>query len=402
MPKQDLSLRGKIAVVGYGETPVTRARKDKGEPRLTYWEYLSWAAELAMNNAGMSKKDLDNQGLAVTHPEVEHPLFVGVEAAEMLGLTTRWMITPSHGGASAVVSLAQAAVAISSGIVDRVLCVAADAPLTYGDTVMLTEHRRDFEKPFGVMGPPSLFALVMERHMSQYGTKFEHTGKIAVVQRDHAVMNPNAIFKSKITMDDYLNSRMIANPIRLLDTVMRVNGGSAFIVTKAEEARKWTERPVYLLGFGECDNSYYPSNVLPDATLMGIKDASQQALKMSNLKISDMDYFQPYDDFTIAVLMQLEDAGFCKKGEGGKFVEKTDISFNGDLPVNTGGGQISAGQPGLAGGNINLTEGIRQLRNEGEGRQIDNCKIGMVTGIGALQYGRNVGLNSVAILGNEV
>ncbi len=396
-----MSLRGKVAIVGYGETPVTRARQDKGEPRLSYWEYLSWAVELAMNSAGMTKKDLNYQGLAVTHPEVEHPLFIGVEAAEMLGLTTRWMITPSHGGASALVSLVQAASAINSGMVDRVLCVAADAPLTYGDTMMLTEHRRDFEKPFGVMGPPSLFALVMQRHMSQYGTKFEHTGKIATTQRDHAVLNPNAIFKSKITIEDYLNSRMIANPIRLLDTVMRVNGGSAFIVTRAEEVQRWTDKPVYLLGFGECDNFYYPSNVLPDATFMGIRDAAQQALKSSGFRPNDMNFFQPYDDFTIAVIMQLEEAGFCKRGEGGKFVERADLSFKGDLPVNTGGGQLSAGQPGLAGGNVNLTEAIRQLRGEGENRQIKDCRIGMVSGIGALQYGRNVGLNTVAILGNE-
>jgi acetyl-CoA acetyltransferase len=396
-----MSLRSNVAIVGYGETPVTRARQEKGEPRLSYWEYLSWAVELAMKSAGMSKKDLDNQGLAVTHPEVEHPLFIGIEAAEMLGLTSRWMITPSHGGASALVSLAQAAVAIQAGVVDRVLCVAADAPLTYGDTVMLTEHRRDYEKPFGVMGPPSLFALVMKRHMSQYGTKFEHTGKIAVTQRDHAVLNPNAIFKTKITIEDYLNSRAIAYPMRLLDTVMRVNGGSAFIMVRSEEAQKWTDKPVYLLGFGESDNYFTPSRAQPDATYMGIRDASMQALKMSDCEASDMNFFQPYDDFTIAVLMQLEEAGFCAKGEGGKFVERTDLSYKGELPLNTGGGQLSAGQPGLAGGNVNLNEAIRQLRGEGEGRQIKDCRTGMVTGIGALQYGRNVGLNSVAVLGSE-
>lgn len=396
-----MSLKGKAAIVGYGETPVTRARKEKGEPRFTYWEYFAWAAELAMKNAHMTKKDLDKQGLAVIHPEVEHPLFVGVGVAEMMGITSNWIITPTHGGASGVVALAQAAMAVNSGVVDRVLCLAGDAPMTYGDTMMLTEHRRDYEKPFGVMGPSSLFALVMKRHMEQYGTKPEHTGKIAVTQREHATLNPGAIFKEKFTMDDYLNSKMIAYPIHILDTVMRVNGGSAFIVTRADEARRWTEKPVYLLGYGECDNYYYGSKAEPDPTYMGVREASRTALEMAELQSDDMHFFQPYDDFTIAVLMQLEDAGFCDKGKAGKFVEENDISYRGSLPVNTGGGQISAGQPGLAGGNVNLIEGVRQLADDGGMRQVKDCRVGMVTGIGATQYGRSVGFNSVAVLGRE-
>tara|TARA_B100000315_G_scaffold247136_1_gene275446 strand:- start:8154 stop:9347 length:1194 start_codon:yes stop_codon:yes gene_type:complete len=397
-----MSLRGKAAIVGYGETSFTRANVSRGEPRLSYWEYFSLAAELALENAGMSKKDLDNQGLAIVHPEVNHPLFVGVEVAENLGITTRWMITTSHGGSSGLVSLAQAALAVNSGIVDRVLCIAGDAPMTYGDTMMLTEHRRDYEKPFGVMGPTSLFALVMRRHMHQYGTRPEQTGKIAVTQRDHAVLNPNAIFRKPISMDDYLSSKMIAEPIRMLDTVMRVNGGSAFIVTSAEEARKICPRPVYLLGFGECDNYYHDTKQLGDVTSTGVGQASRDAMTMAGVARGDINFLQPYDDYTIAVLMQIEDIGFCEKGKGGKFVEETDISYKGELPINTGGGQISAGQPGLAGGQVNLIEGIRQLRGEGGERQIDDARLGMITGIGALQYGRNVGFNSVGILGTEV
>ena len=397
-----MTLRGKAAIVGYGETPVTRARKERGEPRLSYWEYFSWASDEALRMAGMSNRDFDGQGLAVIHPEVEHPLFIGVEVAELLGITPRWIVTPSHGGASALVALAQASAAVASDLVDRVLCVIGDAPMTYGDTMMLTEHRRDYEKPFGVMGPTSLFALVMRRHMEQYGTKVEHTGKIAVTQREHAVANPNAVFKERITLDDYLKSKMVAEPIRLLDTVMRVNGGAAFIITKPEEAKRWTDRPVYLLGFSECDNYYQGSRALPDVTFTGITQASRSALEMAQLQSIDMDFFQPYDDFTIAVLMQIEDAGFCEKGQGGRFVEETDLSCRGSLPVNTGGGQISAGQAGLAGGMVNLVEATRQLRGEGGTRQVPDATAGMVTGIGAIQYGRNVGFNSVAVLGREI
>ena len=125
-------------------------------------------------------------------------------------------------------------------------------------------------------------------------------------------------------------------------------------------------------------------------------------MTMAGVARGDINFLQPYDDYTIAVLMQIEDIGFCEKGKGGKFVEETDISYKGELPINTGGGQISAGQPGLAGGQVNLIEGIRQLRGEGGERQIDDARLGMITGIGALQYGRNVGFNSVGILGTEV
>lgn len=317
-----------------------------------------------------------------------------------MGITPRCIITPSHGGASGIAALSQAVSAVASGIVDRVLCLGGDSPMSFRP-MTLSQHRNDFENPFGVMGPNSSFAMVMRRHMQLYGTTPEQTGKIAVTQRNHAVLNPNAIFKTSLSIDDYLNSRIIADPIRMFDTVMPVNGGAGFIVTRAEKSLITVERPVYVLGLGECDNYHHGSKNLPDITYTGITASSKTALDSSGLRIDDIDLFEPYDDYTIAVLMQIEDAGFCKKGEGGKFVEKTDLSFGGDLPVNTGGGQISAGQPGLAGGFVNLIETIRQLRGEGEERQVKNAKYGMVTGLGNLQYAKNLAYTNVAILGNE-
>jgi acetyl-CoA acetyltransferase len=389
---------GKIVISAYGETPVTRAKKERGEPVLSFWEYLAWATELTLKSGEMQIKDFDNQGLAVIHPIVEHPLGFGCEVAEHLGITPRWLITPSHGGASAVVALEQAVAAINAGFVDRVLCLGADSPMSYRP-MALTQHRKDFENPFGVMGPNSAFAMVMRKHAELYGTKPEHTGKIAVAQRENALRNPNAIFKSGITLEDYLSSRFVADPVRVLDAVMPVNGGAGFVV---ERASSKTSKPVYVLGLGECDNYSHGSKSLPDITYTGITVSSRTALEAAGIKQKDINLFEPYDDYTIAVLMQLEDAGFCEKGQGGKFVEEIDISYKGQLPVNTGGGQLSAGQPGLAGGFVNLLECVRQLRDEAEGRQVKGAKHGMVTGLGNLQYAKNLAFTSVAVLGNEM
>ncbi|MDA4129809.1 MAG: thiolase family protein [Thaumarchaeota archaeon] len=394
-----MSIRGKAVICGYGETPVTRGKKERGEPVLSFWDYLAWASELTVKNAKLEIKDFDGQGLAVIHPIVEHPINFGCEVAEHLGISPGWIITPSHGGASGVVALQQAVAAVSSGVVDRVLCLGGDSPMSYRPMTLL-QHRKDFENPFGVMGPNSSFAMVMRLHMERYGTKAEHTGKIAVTQRDHAILNPNAIFRSPIKLEDYLNSRVIADPLRMLDVVMPVNGGAGFVVCRSEDAQ--TDNPVYILGLGECDNYYHGSKALPDITYTGVTVSSKIALDCARLEPKDMHLFEPYDDYTIAVLMQLEDAGFCRKGEGGKFVEDTDLSYKGALPVNTGGGQLSGGQAGLASGFLNLLEAVRQLRGEGGSRQVRNAKYGMVTGLGNLQYAKNLAYTSVAILGNEV
>ena len=237
--------------------------------------------------------------------------------------------------------------------------------------------------------------------MELYGTTLEQTGKIAVVSRSHALLNPNAYFKEPISMKDYLDSPVLSDPIRLLDNVMLVNGGQAFIVTSVESAKKITDNPVNVLGVGECYNYYHGSRSRPDVTSTGISVASKEAFQQANLAPKDIDCFQPYDDFPIAVIMQLEDAGFCRKGAGGKFVEKTDLTISGDLPLSTGGGQLSAGQPGLSGGHVPFIECVRQVKGEGGRRQVKSAKVGMAAGIGGLSYIRNLENTGIAILGSR-
>ena len=283
-----------------------------------------------------------------------------------------------------------------------VLCVRADTPMSIGGPGAVREWRyeADFQKPFGMMGPNSQFAFVQRRHMHQWGTKPEALGKIAVTQREHAIKNPNGYLKSPLTMEQYLGSRMIADPVRMFDACIQVNGGLAFVVASKEKARQFRkDRTVWVLGSAEADNHLEGSRLSPDITYLGTVEAARRAFGMAGIDQKDIDVMQAYDDYTLAVLMQVEDAGFCKKGEGGKFVEEHDISHKGDFPLNTGGGQLSAGQPGMAGGFVHIVEALRQVRGEGGERQVPDARLGLVTTIGCLAYGNSLVNTNAMIFG---
>ncbi len=396
-------MRGEVAIVGYGETPVSRARVDKGEQRLTAEEYYAWAMELTLNNCGLTKEDLEGQGLGVIGALWPHSEIWSTEVVQNLGVSPKLLLRADQGGASAAALLLQSAFAIQSGFVDLVLCLGADAPLSIQDGTFSRTWRYelDYLIPFGMMGPNSMIALVMQRHMYQYGTRREQFGRISVAQRYNASLNPNAYLKNPITIDDYVKSRPISDPILLLDAVISVNGGLGFVVASAKKAKQLTEKPAYLLGFGEKHNYSHGSKYQPDITVTGVAYAARDAFEMAQVKHKEISFFQPYDDYSSIVLIQFEDAGFCKKGEGGKFVENNDITFKGDLPTNTGGGQLSAGQPGMAGGFVHVVEAVRQLRGEGGSRQVKEAKVGLVTGLGGLAFGGNLVNNFALILSSE-
>lgn len=396
-------MQGRFAVVGYGETPVSRARADKGEPRLSVQEYTAWAVESALNDAGLEKKELDGQGLAVTGSAFPHAEIYSGEVTQDLGVAPRLLIRSDAGGASGASLLHQAGLAVTSGEVDLVICIGADTPMSIPTAGGLVDWRyeADFQKPFGMMGPNSQFAFIARRHIHQYGTSPEHTGKIAVTQRKHAIKNPNAYLKSPLTMEEYLGSRMIADPVRLFDACIQVNGGLAFIVASKEKAKQFKgDKVVWVLGSAEADNHLRGSRLRPDITYLGTVESAGRAFALSKVERKDIDFFQAYDDYTLAVLMQIEDAGLCKKGEGGRFVAEHDISFKGDLPINTGGGQLSAGQSGMASGFIHVVEAVRQLRGDGGERQVNDAHLGLVTGIGCLAYGDSLVNTGAAVLGS--
>ena len=331
-------MRGDVAIVGYGRTPYSRAKP--GEPVLTVDDYIAWAAELALQKAGMTKGDFDGQGLGVSHAEVAHTVNWSAATAENLGISPQVLIRADQGGASASAMLIRAAAMIRAGIVDRVLVVGADTPLNMPSVApglpLSPERTRgvywDFQGPFGVMGATAQFALVLTRYMHQYPRlEFAQLGKIAVTNRFHASLHAGAIYRKPFTLDEYLASRVLSDPIRLLDCVPIVNGGLAYIVTSAETARTITDRPVYLLGCGEANNYYHGSRSLPDITTTGFAQAAPQAMAMAGVRHEDIQFLQPYDDYPFISMMTIEDFGFCRKGEGGRFVEEHDLRFDGRL-----------------------------------------------------------------------
>jgi acetyl-CoA acetyltransferase len=393
-----------FSIVGYGETPTSRARVDKGEQKLSIQEYFAWAAELTLRDAGLEKKDFDGQGIGVTGAAYPHSEIYSAEVIQDLGFSPALLLRADGGGMGGASLLYQAGAAVSSGVVDMVLCLGADTPMniTTPGAVRTWRYELDFQKPFGMMGPNSQFAFILRRYMHQYEMKPEDLGKIAIAQREHAVKNPNAYLKTPLTMEQYLSSRMIADPIRMFDACIQVNGGLGFIVASTEKAKSLLrDKNVRVLGIAESDNYFEGSRIRPDITYLGIADSAKKAFAGSGIRHQDVDFFQPYDDYTIAVLMQIEDAGFCKKGEGGKFVGDHDLRFDGDFPINTGGAQLSSGQPAMAGGLVHIVESVRQLRGEGGDRQVKDAKVGVATGIGAIAYGNSLVNSMTMIFGAE-
>jgi acetyl-CoA acetyltransferase len=241
-------------------------------------------------------------------------------------------------------------------------------------------------RPFGYMGPVSVAAQLMRRYMHESGAKPEHFGKVAVTERLHASLNPMAYFRTPMSMEDYLNSRVLSDPLRMFDVTPFVNGGFAILLSSSRVARQVSEKPVPILGFGEYHNYREGRPFAPEITTTGVKVAAAEAYRMSGTSPKEIDNFHPYDDFTVAVLMQIEDAGFTEKGKAPKFLDENDISYKGNLPINTSGGLLSAGQAGMACGCLHIVEAVMQLRGECGERQVKGARRALVTAVGGIGY----------------
>jgi acetyl-CoA acetyltransferase len=371
------------AIVGYAETKITVKSPI---------DVLGLAGEVLdslLNTTGFDKNEID--GLIVT-PSISTAKneFWSQMLADYLGLQLNFCDKTELGGCSSVASVARAAAAIDAGLCSTVLLLNSDTPTreyqfeTYG-------FHEEWIDPYGEMGPPGAFGLISTRYEHEYGLDHSALGKLAVAQRNHAILNGNACEKLRkpITVEDYLNSRMISEPVRLLDCVMPADGANGLLLTSRKNAKaKQLDRFVVPVGYGELSN-LHAARSISDATETGHRIAGERAFKQAGLKPKDIGSFQPYDDFIIAILLQLEMLGFCGKGQGSAYIRETNFDYDGDLPLNTGGGQISAGQIGLAGGGTNLVEAVRQLFGEGGLRQVKNTHNALVTGIGWLSHSRS-------------
>lgn len=384
-----------IAIVGYAETKIG-VRTGRSA-----YDLAGEAFAQLLERTGVEKSEVDGLNVAVALSESANPFFA-VYMADALGLAPTWTQLGGIGGASSIGGVARAAGAIRDGLCRMALVIGADAPSTrwganYG------AYKDEFQDPTGIQGPPGMFGLLLSRYQQEFELKAEALGKIAITQREHALRNENACDKLRkpLTMDDYLASRMVFDPLRLLDSVMWADGANAVLVTSAANAeRLGLDKRVYPTGYAELTN-HNVDDPLPDVTETGFAVVGPRALGQAGLAPRDVRMFQPYDDFTVAVLLQLEQIGFCERGRGSEFVLDTDLSYNGTLPLNTGGGQISCGQPGLASGGLNLVEAVRQMYGEAGERQIDDPRNAVVTGIGVIPYGRNWSVSNVLVLEAE-
>jgi acetyl-CoA acetyltransferase len=288
--------------------------------------------------------------------------------------------------------------AIDAGLCDVAFLLFADTGVMENNRGLERTYRREWTDPYGLMGPPGSFGLLSRAYEAKYGLDYRMLGKLAVTQRNHALMNENACEKLRvpITIDDYLNSRMIADPIRLLDCVMRADGAAGVLMMSHKRAKqKGITKSIIPIGYAEMTNFKGGENLV-DVTKSGHEVAGRKALAAAGLGIKDVASFHPYDDFIIAIMLQFEAFGFCKAGQGGDYIREHDFTYNGDLPLNTGGGQISAGQAACS--SHNLVEAVRQLQREGGARQVKDTSNALVTGIGWINYGRNWGSSAALVL----
>lgn len=370
-----MSLRGQIAIAGAFEHP-TRWAPDKTE-----FQIMAESARGALADAGLGIRDVD--GLFAASMGMG-PMGI-VTLAEYLNLKPDYVDGTNIGGSSFVSHVNHAAAAIHAGHCEVAL-------ILYGSTAASnafaigTGGRTGADPSAGFVTPYGLttvggYAMVAQRHMKEYGTTSEQLAEIAVTMRRHACLNPSAKMRNPISTSDVLESRIISDPLHLLDCCIISDGGGALVVTSAERARELPKRPVYLLGSGEA--LWHQETGSPDLLTIAASQSAERAFRRAGLTRDDVDFCTIYDSFTITVLVTLENLGFCKPGEGGRFVEGGRIGLGGDLPVNPDGGGLSSNHPGMRGIFL-VIEAAKQLRGECGERQLADPKIALVHGTGGL------------------
>ena len=384
-------LRDRCAIVGTATSKLGKV------PGMSAIGLLEEAMAGALEDAGLTTADVD--GLLVRGPDEIYTFHQVV--GERLGIDARFSTTLTNGGASQVMGVALATMAIDAGLAS---CILVGYGRDNWSRVHATKdnHLRSSGRPqelYGVEFGPELgyygaiaaHAFGATRHMHEYGTTRDQFGAIAVAFREHALRNPDAMMKKPLTLDDYRAGRMIVAPFGLFDCSLQTDAAGAVVVTSAERARDLRQRPVLIKGFGTHNNiSGWFNN--DNLTHTGAIEAGKTAYAMAGLGAKDIDFAQIYDCFTYMVLVQLEDYGFCEKGEGGEFVASGALKLDGVLPTNTSGGQLSEAH---VEGMLQIVEGVRQLQGKyGPDRQVKDAEIGLISG-----HGGNTVCESTLILG---
>ena len=374
-----------IAVVGAAET--TRLGRI---PDMSVIGLHSDAALNALAEAGLTSKDIDGVATAGESP---------VATAHYLGITPTWVDGTQVGGCSFMLHVRHAAAAINEGLCTTVLITHGESGRSRvggggGFGRQPASLMGQFELPFGVTSPPTMFTIPVMRYLKARGYTVEDLATVAVIQREWAAKNPRASFKDPITVDDVLNSPMIAWPFRMLMCCLVTDGGGALILTSAERAKDFPRKPVYIIGTGESVETPMVSQMEDFTTSKAFRVSGKKAFDEAGINHDDVDHLMIYDAFAHLPLYGLEDLGFCKPGEAAAFIRERNTAPGGKLPLNTNGGGLSYMHSGMY-GMYALQESVRQMRGIAPA-QVPGAKIAVSHGVGGM-----FGASGTIIFGNE-
>ena len=360
--------------------------------RSAHW-WLARCLKSLLEASRLKKADID--GLTISSFTLAPDTAIGL--TQHLGVSPRWLDHVPLGGASGVVALRRAARAVQAGDAEVVACLAGDT--NHVDSFRQTlanfsQFARDAVYPYGAGGPNASFAFLTAHYMRTTGARREDFGKLCVAQRANALRFSPALFKKPLTLEEYLAARPIAEPLHLFDCVMPCAGAEGFLVLTEEKASELGIPYSKILSTIERHNAY-PED--PIQVRGGWALERDELYAQAGAKPGDMDFVQAYDDYPVIPMMQIEDLGFCAKGDGAAFVRAHALTHDGDFPLNTSGGQLSVGQAGAAGGFLGMTEAIRQLTGKADGRQVKDAKLGLVSGFGMINFDRGLGSGAVIL-----
>lgn len=358
---------------------------ERFSPESAHWWLAKGLSDLG-KRSGLSADDID--GLCVSSFTLFPDTAAGI--TQHFGLTPRWLDHVPTGGASGVVTLRRAARAVQSGDANVVACIAGDTNHVDSFRSMLTTFSRfsqDASYPYGSGGPNGSFALLTSHHMKTCGTQREDFGKICVAQRDNALQFPDALMKSPLTLEQYMDARLIADPLVLFDCVMPCAGAEAYLVMREDDAK------AQKLPYANILSTIERHNAFPDDPVQirgGWALDKDEFWDMAGIKPEQVDMLQTYDDYPVISVMQMEDLGFCEKGAASEFIQANTLTFDGTFPHNTSGGQLSVGQAGAAGGFLGFVEAIRQLTGDAGDNAVKDARIAAVSGFGIINFDRGL------------
>lgn len=363
------ALRGKVAVVGIGTAGMGEA------PGRSAIELLAEAALAALDDAGLSLAEVDGLFTATS----VHA-FPTLSVGEYLGIRPRFFDGTNVGGSSFEAHLLHAAIALEAGFCDVALIAYGSNQRTAGGKFVSFSEPYAWEAPYKPRVPLTAYALAASRHMHVYGTTREMLAEVAVAARAWANLNPQAFAKGPLTIEDVLASRMVSDPLTVLDCCLVTDGAAACVLTRADRAKDLRKPPVYYLGAAGAQ-WHRAISAMPDLTITAAAESGPRALAHAGVSIGEVNLAMIYDAFTINTILFLEDLGFCPKGEGGRFVQGGAIAPGGKLAVNTNGGGLSCVHPGMYGMFL-IVEAVTQLRGEAGERQVRPCDVALVHGNG--------------------